>query len=133
MCKGPVVRGWFGEMKISVAEVWTSLEAVRWDWCELIRSWIIIGSTRHLGFILRAVESIEGGGVIKVYVLENHSILWGEKRLERQEGGTVDHTSTPVIDGDYIPRPPVDTWNLRLYWALYMLSFFLYIHTYDKD
>ena len=29
VCKGPEARGWFSEMKISVAEVWTSLEAVR--------------------------------------------------------------------------------------------------------
>ena len=105
MCKGPVARGWFTEMKISAAELQTSLEAVRWDWCELRpgHEWFI-GSVRHLGFILRAVEGTEGGGVIKVYVLENLSILWGENRSERQEGGKVDHP-LPLLMGTTFQDP----------------------------
>ena len=81
-------------------QVWKLL-----DWRELRPGHeLFIGSVRHLGFILRAVESLEGGGVIKVYVLENHSILWGENRSERQEGGTVD-PPPPLLMGLYSNTP----------------------------
>lgn len=41
-------------------------------------------------------------------------------------------TVVPLIHRGYFPRSSVDVWNHRWYWTLYVLCFFLYIHTYGK-
>lgn len=37
-----------------------------------------------------------------------------------------------LICREYLPNPPVVAWNLKQYQTFYILSFFLYIHTYNK-
>ena len=35
---------------------------------------------------------------------------------------------SPLISEGNFPRPPVDAWNHRKYWTLYILGFFSYIY-----
>lgn len=63
---------------------------MRWRKLEPGHSWLL-GPVRHFGMIPRAIENIKGDGMIKVYVLENHSGSIVKYRSEKQKGGIEIH------------------------------------------